>query len=64
MKESEVATKEEAAAIAALRAELNPMAIAEQKAAAEAAKLDDWLKKGKITAQGEHALAMKQVETA
>lgn len=62
-KKAAQAAREEEAAIAELKAELNPLAVAEQKAAIEAAKLEDWLKRGKITAT-EHAAAMNLVETS
>lgn len=55
--ESKRAAEQEAAAVRRLRDELNPLAVVEGRVAAETAKLNDWLARGKISAD-EHRKAV------
>lgn len=56
------AAREEDAAIASLRAHLDPLAVAEAKAAVELRRLSDWHKRGKISTQ-EHDAAVRVLKT-
>ncbi|MFN3424918.1 MAG: TIGR02594 family protein [Novosphingobium meiothermophilum] len=55
--ESKRAAEQEAAAVRRLRDELNPLAVVEGRVATETAKLNDWLARGKISAD-EHRKAV------
>lgn len=60
-RKNEAAVKSEAAALATLRSQLDPLAAIEARVAAETEKLNTWYRQGKISAQ-EYAAALKLVK--